>query len=119
MKAFLKDVCLRPSCYACKFKGLNRTSDITLADFWGIQNLSPEMDDDKGTSLIFINSKLGKAKFESLQSKMQYQEVNINEAVKYNPSAIKSAPANSNRDSFFNELGKLPFDELVEKYCNN
>lgn len=39
MRAFLKDVCLRPSCYACKFKSIYRQSDITLADFWGIQNI--------------------------------------------------------------------------------
>lgn len=119
MRAFLKDVCLRPSCYACEFKTLNRQSDITLGDFWGIQNLCPEMDDDKGTSLIFVNSELGKATFERLQSKMQYQEVKMNEAVKYNLSAIKSVLPNLNRDNFFSDLGDLPFDKLVERYCND
>src|SRR5690606_22917336 len=48
MRVFLEDICLRPSCYNCQFKTLNRESDITLADFWGIQKICPEMDDDKG-----------------------------------------------------------------------
>ena len=52
MKAFLHDLSLRPSCYYCKSKCGRSNSDITLADFWGIQKILPEMDDDKGTSLV-------------------------------------------------------------------
>ena len=55
-KAFLRNICLRRSCYACKFKSKNGFSDITLADFWGIQNVLPQMDDGKGTSLILVKS---------------------------------------------------------------
>ncbi len=119
MQAFLKNFCLRPSCYNCKFKGLNRQSDITLADFWGIQNILPEMDDDKGTSLIFINSKAGKVMFEGIKERMVYQEVDIHRAVKYNSSAIKSVQFNSKRDAFMSEKDNLSFDKLVGKYCTD
>jgi coenzyme F420-reducing hydrogenase beta subunit len=119
MRAFLKDVCLRPSCYACQFKTIHRQSDITLADFWGIQNMLPDMDDDKGTSLIFVNSKAGQAMIEQIADKMQLKEVDINEAVKYNLAAIKSIASNPNREKFFKELHKLTFDELVKKYCTD
>ena len=119
MKAFLNDVCLRPSCYACEFKTLQRQSDITLADFWGIQNMLPEMDDDKGTSLIFINSETGHALFKEIKDKMIYREVDINQAIIYNPAAIKSANYNSKRESFLKELDLLTFDKLVKKYCTD
>ena len=119
MKAFLNDVCLRPSCYACEFKTLQRQSDITLADFWGIQNMLPEMDDDKGTSLIFINSETGQALFNEIKDKMIYREVDINQAIIYNPAAIKSANYNSKRESFLKELDLLTFDKLVKKYCTD
>lgn len=119
MKAFLKDICLRPSCHACKFKSLNRRSDITLADFWGVQNMLPEMDDDQGTSLIFVNSFRGQEMFDSISSKMKYIEVDINEAVQYNSAAIKSVKANSNRENFFRNLEKMDFDQLVNKYCKD
>lgn len=119
MKAFLKDVCLRPSCYDCEFKTLNRQSDITLADFWGIENVLPEMDDDKGTSLIFVNSEIGQDIFNSISINMIFKEVNINEATKYNSAAIKSVPKNPNRDIFFNYLDNLEFDELVKRYCTD
>jgi len=117
MKAFLGDVCLRPSCYDCEFKTLHRQSDITLADFWGVQNIFPEMDDDKGTSLIFVNSDVGRVMFGQIKDKILCKEVDINEAVKYNPAVIKSVKYNSKRENFLNEKDKEPFDRLVEKYC--
>lgn len=119
MKAFLKDVCLRPSCYACAFKTLHRQSDITMADFWGIKNILPDMDDDKGTSLVFINSKSGKEMFDSLNDKMDYKAIDINEAVKNNPAAIRSASYNPNRNDFFKNLDRYEFDQLVKKYCSD
>lgn len=60
MNGFLQNLYLRPSCYECKSKTLNRLSDITIADFWGIQNIASELDDDKGTSLVLVNSNKGK-----------------------------------------------------------
>lgn len=119
MKAFLKDVCLRPSCYACEFKTLHRESDITLADFWGIQRMLPDLDDDKGTSLIFVNSAKGQAMFVKIKEAMLYKEVDINQAVLYNSAAIKSIKYNPNRKRFFDELENLPFDKLVKKYCTD
>jgi len=119
MRAFLTNVCLRPSCYACRFKTIHRQSDITLADFWGIKSILPDMDDDKGTSLIFVNSKAGQTMIEQIADKMQFKEVDINEAIKYNPAAIKSVASNPNRGKFFKELYKLTFEELVKKYCTD
>ena len=119
MRAFLKDVCLRPSCYACGFKTIHRQSDITLADFWGIQRMLPDMNDDKGTSLIFVNSKAGQTMIEQIEDKMKFKAVDINEAVKYNSAAIKSASSNPNRNQFFKELHKLNFNKLVKKYCRD
>ena len=59
MKAFLKDVILRPSCYACKAKSGRSHSDLTIADFWGIERVFPEMDDDKGIGMVFVNTDKG------------------------------------------------------------
>ena len=56
---------IRPSCGDCDFKGIPRQSDITLADFWGIES---KLDDDKGTSLVLINNKKGKALFNRIEN---------------------------------------------------
>ncbi|SHE83384.1 Coenzyme F420 hydrogenase/dehydrogenase, beta subunit C-terminal domain [Alkalibacter saccharofermentans] len=118
MRAFLKDLCLRPSCYDCEFKTLNRQSDLTLADFWGIEKVLPEMDDDKGTSLIIVNNKKGQEVFNSISGNMKFKEVDINEAVKYNSAAIKSVNYNPKRKEFLSALNTMPFNKLVDKYCD-
>jgi len=117
MQGFLHNIYLRPSCYACSFKTLNRQSDITLADFWGIENILPSFDDDKGTSLILVNSKKGAGIFSSVANKLLYELVDINQAIIYNPSAVKSVDYNPKRDQFFQELsGSVDISQLIAKY---
>lgn len=117
MKGFLNDIYLRPSCYNCNFKGIERVSDITVADFWGIENILPKMDDDKGTSLVVIHSEKGKQLFDKLSETMIINEVDLNEAIKYNPSMIKSVKYNEKRKDFFLELNSgKELINLIKEY---
>lgn len=119
MQAFLKNICLRDSCHACNFKKLNRFSDITLADFWGIDNVEPSLNDDKGTSLVIINSKKGDTLFETIKKYTIYKEVNLIDAIQKNTAIHTSVEENTNREDFFKELDSLEFDKLIEKYLTN
>ena len=116
MQLFLKDLILRDSCYNCKFKKKNRISDITLADFWGIKNIRPDMDDDKGTSLVIINSEKGKELLDKIQDEVVKEEVNFEEAIRYNPSMIKSVSKPKQREDVFNNLENESIEELLKKY---
>lgn len=73
MRLFLSEICLRPSCHNCYFKSLDRPSDFTLGDSWGIENYMPEMDDDKGTSVVLLHSEKAKEIFEKLKDKMIFK----------------------------------------------
>lgn len=117
IKAFLSKNCLRPSCHSCSFKNINRQSDITLADFWGIENIIPEMNDDKGTSLLILNSDKAKVLFNNIKENTIFKESKLEEAIKYNTAMIKSAPKNSKRKIFMKEIDEKPFDKVVKKYC--
>ncbi len=119
MQAFLKNTCLRDSCYSCAFKNENKVSDITLGDYWGIQNVHPEMDDDKGTSAIIINSSKGQELFEAIKQDLVWKETEYENIKKYNSALVKSVKKDSNRKKFFENLDKIPFDELVKKYTYN
>ena len=116
MKAFLGDVCLRDSCYDCKFKKKIRKSDITLADFWGIGNVDKDLNDNKGISLVIVNSKKGQELFEKINKKLIYKIVDFEEAIKYNPNMTKSTKIQSKREKFFNDLNNNKLDSLVKKY---
>lgn len=117
MKAFLQNICLRPSCYNCRFKKLHRVSDITLGDYWGIQRQYPKMDDDKGTSLVILHTPKGKAIFRQVQDQLKVQKAEVLAALQQNPSMRESSPMNLNRQEFFRNLGKVPFEILVKKYA--
>ena len=110
----------RPSCYDCKFKGFPRMSDITLADFWGLDKIDPSMDKNLGTSLVLVNSKKGEAFFNKIQSKLICKEYTIEQALSGNLFPIMGGrmdyPKGIDRDAFFADLDKMPFDECAAKY---
>ena len=66
MRGFLSNIYLRPSCYKCKCKNGVSHSDLTIADFWGIDTLMPDFDDDKGVSLVLVNTEKGQQIFNKL-----------------------------------------------------
>lgn len=117
MRLFLSDLILRSSCYDCKSKFPNKTSDITLGDLWGAGNIVPELDDDKGLSLVILNSKKGEIIFEEISSYLIVKEIDYNEAFKYNPSAILSATKPKNREKAFSDIfNNVDFDSVVKKH---
>ena len=105
---------LRPSCHECHFKGLARFSDITLADFWGVRNVLPEMYDNKGTSLILVNSEKGIKLLN--ETRLIVKEANIQKAVENNPCLITSFPADPRRKDFFNDLARFNPISVMDKY---
>ncbi len=109
----------RPSCYDCKFKGYPRISDITLADFWGIEKINTSMEKDLGTSLVMVNSKKGESFFESVKKRVNYVSVPFNSIEKGNGHLNKSLdPPLVNREEFFEDIDKMSFLEIAEKYVN-
>lgn len=104
MRAFLSNLSLRPSCYSCPAKGGKSSADITMGDFWGIENLHSELDDDKGTSLVLVNSIRGKNFTTDIADR--FYEVNLQESIKGNSAYRYSVPKPVNRDYFFHCIQK-------------
>ena len=99
MRGFLSDIYLRPSCYACKCKNGVNHSDMTIADFWGINQIAPEFDDDKGVGLVLLNTKKGEEYFSSLPIDMMPS--NLEKAHYYNGGFNEHTKAHPKRDQFF------------------
>ena len=116
MQCFLRNLCLRPSCYDCNFKSKIRQSDITLADFWGSQSIMPEMDDDKGLSLVLINSPKGQEVLDNISVKLAMKKADINEALKCNPSAVSSVKIPKKRKAFLKYMRKKGFIKTINKF---
>lgn len=119
MKAFLKNICLRPSCYTCAFKQLVKQSDITLADFWGVEHILPDWDDDKGISLVMLNSPKGKALFSKIQSRIEACAVDREASIARNLSAITSSRRPHERDAFMSCVAKKGFRSASKQYLES
>lgn len=119
MNAFLDDVCLRPSCYECHFKKIPKLySDFTIADFWGIDKVVPEMNDNKGTSLVLVNTQNGQMIFDTVKSNCDYKEVEYDKAVKRNNPLVKSAKEPARRRSFFEDYDTKGYSYVQRKYMS-
>ncbi len=103
ISGFINGLYSRPSCYNCNFSKINRESDITLGDFWGVDTFYPELFDNKGTSLVMVNSVKGKKLFNYAKKQLKYKSVKMSKAIWYNCAVVSSADYNKNRSNFFND----------------
>lgn len=114
MRGFLADLYLRPSCYACPNKNLKSGSDIMIGDYWGIQNIKPEIDDDKGICCFLINTEKGL----HWQNKIDVKKTvsNFIDVEKGNPSIIYAVVMPKNRIRFFSRLNGCKLIKLISQY---
>lgn len=115
IQMFLKNYSLRPSCYECSAKQY-KLSDISIADFWGIENLSPEMNDNKGTSLVITRTKKGDCIFDAVKNNLIYKVVRYDEGVKNNPAEYESVLKPVKRNDFFEDMNNMSYNSLKNKY---
>lgn len=116
MQMFLRNYCLRPSCYECTAKKV-KMSDLTIADFWGINDVARDMNDGMGTSLALIRTEKGKDIFEKISSSMKRKEVSYKDGVRGNPAEYKSCARPMQRNTFFDDMQRMSFEELKQKYA--
>ena len=117
MQMFLRNIDLRPSCYDCAFRNGTSGSDITLADYWGVQSENPELNDDKGTSLIIIHTQKGLNMFQKIQSDLNFRAIDFERAIRHNLPYYKSVQRPEKREQFFNELQDDSIDKVMRKYA--
>lgn len=106
---------LRESCYNCKFTNLNRPSDITIADCWGIEKNRPDINDNKGVSLVIVNSKKGKILYNSIVSEVNQYSININDYLQ--PRLCSPNKKNVKYDEFWQDYIQNGFDYVIKKYA--
>lgn len=116
LRLFLKNYTLRPSCYSCSHKGINRKSDITIADFWGVKKVVPELSDGKGTSLLLVHSKKGLMYVDAIKDLAKIVEVDAKQAVNLNKAALHSVKRPAKVKAFWEDFERLSTNELAQKY---
>lgn len=116
-RGYHTNVFCRPSCYTCQYKGFPRIADITIADYWGIEKINKNLDNNIGTSMILLNSKKGENFFGQVKDKIEWEYTTFESILPGNVALTKPIePAKIDRRQFFEDLDKGTFDEVVSKY---
>lgn len=124
MRGFLSNLYLRPSCYACRAKNGRCGSDFTLGDFWGINKINPSFDDNKGCSLLLVNSERGRELCQPLLDNTDYYaEEDLEKPKPYNGGFCETVRIPRRRNLFFKglnaEISPSRLVEMAEKYSKH
>ena len=115
MRGFLRDFYLRPSCYSCPAKSGKSGSDITLGDFWGINQLKPEIDDDRGVSAVMVNTARGASWLGGLS--LEQYSMSYDDVCRYNPALVRSVACPPQRIKFFERYERENFMLFIGVLC--
>lgn len=118
MKGFLSNLYLRPSCYQCSMRQASSGADISIADYWGIQIVRQEFDDDKGVSAVIINTDNGLRYFENIKNSTRFIVTDYAKIVQYNPCIISSVSEPKQRKLFW-EVYPLQGLECINSICES
>ena len=107
---------IRPSCFKCNYANIHRPADITIGDFWGIDQIAPEFLDTKGVSLVIINNEKGRVLFESIKSQLNIIECSIEDCIKHTYTLNQPTPKPITREEFWKDYKSKDFEKIIEKY---
>lgn len=112
-KLFWSECILRPSCYECQYASINKPSDITLGDFWGIENVCESIYDSLGVSLVLVHTPKGKQVFDNISSKLVIRSVKKEDCLQMNLKEPTKKP--SNRENFWKSYKKGGIKGIARK----
>ena len=110
---------MRPSCANCKFTDIHRVSDITIADYWGIEKYDPDWYDPLGISVLLINNLKGQELLTLMKETMEYEKRPAAESLKEQQRLSRPVEFPTTRDEFWKDYIEHGFRYIMdnlEKY---
>lgn len=108
---------LRPSCYDCPYTKTERISDLTIGDCWGLDKNAPELDDNKGMSLITVNTRKGETLLEPVKDSLVCYPIELSQ---YMQQPLRtSAEKPSLRAKFWKDYASQDFAYIYRKYASD
>jgi coenzyme F420-reducing hydrogenase beta subunit len=107
---------LRPACFQCPFRTLDREADLTIGDFWGIEAFRPGIDLSKGISALLANSEKGLSVLGQLQNQLYMEPCPIDWVLKKNKYLVKNYPLPAQKATFIADYNSIPIEKLIQKY---
>ncbi len=113
---FYQHIMFRPSCGTCHYTNLRRSGDITLADFWGWEQTDANINkDDKGVSLIFVNTPKGEQMLRDIENKVTLIPARLEDCLQ--PNLRQPSVLHPQSKQFAADYEKLGFERTMRKYA--
>lgn len=116
IELFRYDVCLRPSCTACRFTSKNRVGDLTIGDFWGVEAVLPDFSDNKGVSAVMVHTEKGQHLLEAVGESITAVPCSEADIAAKQPNMQNPSQYSNKAAAFKADLVSLPFEKVLKKY---
>lgn len=114
VRVFYSRCAVRPSCHKCPYATMERMVDMTIGDFWHIEETIPDFYDPAGNSLLLVHTNRGAELFEQMMDAIDYKESNTTECWQLNLE--RPTPVSEKRDTFWGEHQKKGIEYIMKKY---
>lgn len=116
MRSFRANICLRPSCSECSFKGRHRESDLTIFDCWHYSELTGKKDDDRGHTAVLIHSEKGKQRIQQCGELLKVDKINPDEVIELDGIMVEHCVTNhKKRDAYMRILESEGLERAIEE----
>lgn len=112
--SFMYAMTYRYSCYDCKFACIPRQGDITLADYWGVKELFPQIDITHGVSLVLVNTGQGEKVWMEVKESYEFYESTVEDGARYNGNLVKKSEKPALRDGIYERINELGYKKVAE-----
>ena len=116
IELFRYDVCMRPACTGCRYASLHREGDITIGDFWGIENVLPQLDDGKGVSSVMVNSEKGEQALLAVEGELELTPCTQAQIAARQPNLSRPSQFSNKAEAFRRDLKTMEFSAILKKY---
>ena len=116
--AFISGDMYREGCYQCPFACPERSGDITLADYWGVEQFHKDIDSFNGVSAVLVNNPKGERVFEEIKANLIYRETKLEWVSKINQNLLHPTHRTKRRNTIYKELSNNP-KQTINSYCSN
>lgn len=116
IELFRYDVCMRPSCTGCRYASVHREGDITIGDFWGIENVLPQLDDGKGVSAVMVNSEKGEKVLLAVEDGLELIPCTQKQIAGRQPNMHRPSQFSNKAEAFQKDFKTMDFSAILKKY---
>jgi coenzyme F420-reducing hydrogenase beta subunit len=114
-RGFLGNSTLRECCHNCHYANAQRMGDLTMGDYWGIENIHPEFYDKRGVSVILVNTEQGQRLIRAFGNQFDLIESTLDKAVAGNKVLGRPASRSAQREAAYKDINNNKLDIFKQR----